>query len=303
MKKYFIKLIIFIFIISIFPTGSFGTEEYSKETGKTCKVCHINPAGGGDLTEKGENFKKSLQLKGFYKPLTTIQKIVRFIIGYLHIMTAIIWFGTIFYVHLILKPAYAVKGLPKGELLVGWVSIIVIAITGTLLTIAKVPSLNILFHTKFGILLLIKIGLFLLMATSAAIVTFVIGPRLKKIREIKIQSNKRDFNIEELAQFNGKENRPAYIAYKGNIYEVTHSKLWKDGSHLKKHHAGFDLTDMIAQAPHGEEKILSMPLVGKLIKTDKGKMSFYEKAFYFFAYMNLIFIFLIIFVISLWRWW
>jgi hypothetical protein len=29
----------------------------------------------------------------------------------------IAWFGTILYVHILLKAAYAVKGLPKGELI------------------------------------------------------------------------------------------------------------------------------------------------------------------------------------------
>ena len=42
---------------------------------------------------------------------------VRLIIGYLHLLTAIAWFGTILYVHILLKPACAAKGLPKGELI------------------------------------------------------------------------------------------------------------------------------------------------------------------------------------------
>jgi hypothetical protein len=40
------------------------------------------------------------------------------------------WFGTILYVHLLLKPAYASHGLPRGELIVGWGSIALIAVTG-----------------------------------------------------------------------------------------------------------------------------------------------------------------------------
>jgi hypothetical protein len=35
----------------------------------------------------------------------------------------------------------------------------------------------------------------------------------------------------------------------------------------------------------------------------KPEKPLYEKAFYFFAYMNLALVFIIIFVISLWRWW
>jgi predicted heme/steroid binding protein len=109
---------------------------------------------------------------------------------------------------------------------------------------------------------------------------------------------------EELQHFDGKEGRPAYFGYKGKVYDVSSSKLWKDGSHMKKHPAGNDLTDMLSTAPHGEEKILQMPVVGELlpagVKTEKPA---HEKVFYFMAYMNLIFVFLITFIVALWRWW
>jgi len=71
-----------------------------------------------------------------------MQHIVRLVVGYLHMLAAIIWFGTIMYVHILLKPAYASKGLPKGELRLGWLSMIVLLVTGTLLTIARMPNLE-----------------------------------------------------------------------------------------------------------------------------------------------------------------
>ncbi len=73
---------------------------------------------------------------------------------------------------------------------------------------------------------------------------------------------------------------------------------------MKKHPAGNDLTEMIKTAPHGEEKILQVPGVGELlpVSVTMGK-SAHEKVFYFMAYMNLIFVFLITFIIALWRWW
>jgi predicted heme/steroid binding protein len=109
---------------------------------------------------------------------------------------------------------------------------------------------------------------------------------------------------EELQHFDGKENKPAFFAYNGKVFDVSSSKLWKDGTHFKKHSAGNDLTDILKTAPHGEEKILQMPEVGKLlpIGTKVEKLA-HEKVFYFMAYMNLIFVFLITFVIALWRWW
>jgi len=57
-------------------------------------------------------------------------------------------------------------------------------------------------------------------------------------------------------------------------------------------------------APHGEDKVLAMPQIGKLLMTgEKVKQPFYMRLFYFFAYMNLILVFIITFIIALWRWW
>lgn len=299
------KVFVFIVILTIFtPLNIFATVEYARQTGKSCGVCHIDQTGGGKLTREGKAFRDELRLRGLYRPLTTTQRIVRLIIGYLHMITAVVWFGAILYVHLLLKPAYAARGLPKGELLLGWGSMAVMAVTGTLLTIARIPSFKMLFHTRFGILLTIKIVLFLIMVISATIVTFLIGPKLKKRKMEAIKSHRQDLTLEELSQFDGKEGRPAYVAYNGSIYDVTESRLWKEGAHMRKHLAGFDLTDAMKQAPHGEDKILAMPEMGKVLECrEKIKRPLYERVFYFFAYMNLVFVFLIIFVISLWRWW
>jgi mono/diheme cytochrome c family protein len=34
-----------------------ATEQYAKQTGKSCAACHQNPKGGGPLTPDGEKFK------------------------------------------------------------------------------------------------------------------------------------------------------------------------------------------------------------------------------------------------------
>lgn len=69
----------------------------------------------------------------------------------------------------------------------------------------------------------------------------------------------------ELMKYNGKDRNPAYIAYKGKIYDVSDSFLWKGGKHQVFHQAGEDLTDAIADAPHGEEMLERFPIVGILI--------------------------------------
>jgi predicted heme/steroid binding protein len=305
MTKYFL---LFFLLFSLLPCAappSFATPEYARETGLQCGDCHIDTAGGGSLTPAGSRYLADLKMKGIYRPLTTLQKMMRVIIGYIHLFTAIAWFGTILYVHILLKPAYAAKGLPKGELVLGWISIIVMAVTGTLLTIARMPSWKAFSTTRFGLLLSIKICLFLIMAATAAIVTFYIRPKMKEKMKKgggEPTKEKHDFSIEELQAFNGREGAPAYVAFKGAVYDVTESRLWKGGSHLKKHSAGRDLTDILKTAPHGEEKILAMKRIGKIRPMAEEPRSFHERLFYFLAYMNLAIVFLIVFVIALMRW-
>jgi len=257
------------------------------------------------LTKVGEDFRENLSTKGLYRSLQPFQKVFRLIIGYLHMLTAIAWFGTILYVHILLKPSYAAKGLPKGELILGWLGIIILSITGVLLTIARIPSWEMFYTTRFGILLSIKIILFMIMVTTAAIVTFVIGPKIKKQRNQILTQPKKRMTLQDLSHFDGSENRPSYIAYKAKVYDVNSSSLWKGGTHFKKHRAGSDLTDLLKTAPHEEDKVLRMPMVAELVSSEEVKVEkrLHEKVFYFMAYMNLVFVFLITFIIALWRWW
>ncbi|MBI5076729.1 MAG: CopD family protein [Nitrospirae bacterium] len=298
-----VVVLIFLSIIIFSPTSGFCTTEYAGQTGRICSDCHVDPTGGGKLTQKGESFKDDLRIKGQYRVLNPAQHVIRFIIGYLHTMTAIVWFGTIIYVHIVLKPAYAAGGLPRGELMLGWGSIIIMAVTGTLLSIARVPTWQMLFHTRFGILLTIKVILFLIMVSTAVFVTFVVGPRLRRKKQSELKQSPQDLTHDQLSPFDGKEGRPAYVAYQGTIYDVSASRLWKDGSHFRKHAAGIDMTDVLKTAPHQEDKILNMPVIGKLIQGAEKKTPLQIRIFYFFAYMNLFLIFSIVFIISLWRWW
>jgi predicted heme/steroid binding protein/uncharacterized membrane protein len=292
-------------LLLFFTTPSFATPDYARQTGFECKQCHIDVIGGGPLTPAGKSFLEDMKVNGIYRPLTTTQHYVRLTIGYLHLMAAIAWFGTIMYVHVLLKPAYASKGLPKGELRLGWLSMIVILITGVLLTVARMPSWEAFYTTRFGVLLTAKIFLFLIMLSSAIIVTVYIGPRLRrKLKSPVAAILSHGITPDQLSHFDGKEGRPAYIAYKGIVYDVSQGRLWKNGSHVMKHSAGNDLTDILKNAPHGEDKILAMPQIGMLQMTaEKPLRAFHERLFYFFAYMNLILVFVITFIIALWRWW
>ena len=74
----------------------------------------------------------------------------------------------------------------------------------------------------------------------------------------------REFSLKELKKFSGKDKNKAYIAYDGQIYDVTGSFLWKGGKHQVTHFAGRDLTEELDKAPHGVEFLKRFPVIGKL---------------------------------------
>lgn len=76
----------------------------------------------------------------------------------------------------------------------------------------------------------------------------------------------KEFSREELAQFNGENGKPVYVAHAGKVYDVSASKMWKTGSHMKRHRSGQDLTTDIQAAPHQFDVLERFPQVGVLKK-------------------------------------
>jgi predicted heme/steroid binding protein len=74
----------------------------------------------------------------------------------------------------------------------------------------------------------------------------------------------KKFTLEELAKFDGKEGRPAYVAYKGKVYDLSESWMWEDGDHQGLHEAGKDLTEDMEDAPHEDDNLSDFPVVGEL---------------------------------------
>lgn len=305
--KVVLQLFFVLFLLSLSvlmtPQLSVATEEYAKQTGLTCAACHLDPAGGGELTAAGKTFADARHAKAENPDKGAFVKGFRLVIGYIHLLTAIFWFGTILYVHLILKPAYAASGLPRGEMRVGVASMIIMGVTGSILTFYRIPSFDSLFHTRFGILLCIKICLYLVMVISALFVITVIGPRLKaKRKEPSVRDRAGALTLDDLAAYDGKEGRPAWFAFEGKVYDATQSTLWKQGVHMGRHSAGSDLTEALSLAPHGPDKVAAMTAVGELVVAGPRKAPLHERVFFFMAHMNLTIVFAIVLILALWRW-
>lgn len=75
-------------------------------------------------------------------------------------------------------------------------------------------------------------------------------------------SDERTFTLQELEQFNGKDGQPAYTVVDGVVYDVTASKMWREGLHVRKHQAGKDMSADILLAPHPRDRLERFPRVG-----------------------------------------
>jgi len=70
---------------------------------------------------------------------------------------------------------------------------------------------------------------------------------------------------QQLQENDGKNGKPAYIAYQGKVYDVSASSFWMEGDHMGTHEAGKDLTEELEMAPHREETFQKVKFVGELV--------------------------------------
>ena len=80
----------------------------------------------------------------------------------------------------------------------------------------------------------------------------------------------KTFTLDELAQFNGEEGTPAYVAVDGVVYDVSGSARWREGQHTScplGAMAGKDLSAEMEQAPSNMRSLLErMTVVGTLVQ-------------------------------------
>lgn len=78
------------------------------------------------------------------------------------------------------------------------------------------------------------------------------------------QQNQRIFTIQELAGYDGKNGKPAYVAVNGIVYDVTNNRAWAAATHFALT-AGKDYTKEFSSCHAGQQSILAtLPVVGRL---------------------------------------
>lgn len=97
-----------------------------------------------------------------------------------------------------------------------------------------------------------------------------IQPQIPPITPLPNQNsqpnNQRLFTIEELAVFDGKNGKPAYVAVNGIVYDVTNNRAWAAATHFGLV-SGKDYTQEFASCHAGQQSILTMlPVVGRLVQ-------------------------------------
>ena len=91
-----------------------------------------------------------------------------------------------------------------------------------------------------------------------------------EIQNATDKSKIKEYTLEELAEYNGK-NGKTYVAYQGQVYDVSNSDLWKNGTH-NGHNSGKDLTEEMNKSPHRPEIIKGFPVVGTLKKVNRSEI-------------------------------
>ncbi|SDY78191.1 cytochrome b5 domain-containing protein [Hymenobacter psychrophilus] len=71
------------------------------------------------------------------------------------------------------------------------------------------------------------------------------------------------FTRNQLALRNGQDRDEIWVAFRGLIYDVSRSRLWKRGNHYE-HWAGQDLTPEMTQAPHTANVFDRFAVIGQL---------------------------------------
>jgi predicted heme/steroid binding protein len=309
---FFSIVLVAIFLVIVLQGDCTATEEFARRTGKGCSFCHARP-NGGPLNPVGVAYIRN----GYRYPIperilekshrlsTPLHLTLRSILGYLHIAVASIFIGTIFYVHIFIRPSRITGGIPRGERILGLSSMATLAATGLYLTWYRMDSFASFTESHFGVLLTVKLILFALMVTLGILAVTVVNRKMRSgIGSAGSGEGGEPVTRDTLARFDGKGGRPAYILYGDMVYDVTASDKWTGGGHFRKHAAGRDLTADLGGAPHGAEVLDRIPVVAHAggAGGSRAGLSPVRKLFVAMAYVNLVIVFLILACVAWWKW-
>ena len=79
----------------------------------------------------------------------------------------------------------------------------------------------------------------------------------------KLPADLPSYTPSALALRNGQDKPDIWIAFHGLIYDVSRSRLWREGRHYE-HWAGQDLTPELKDAPHTDFVFDKFEVVGRL---------------------------------------
>lgn len=296
-----------------------ATSSFAAQTGKECAYCHVTP--GGPLTAEGQAFHDAgdrlpggsaadttTTLAGAGSatttngtepssgtpaetprtgPLLALPDWLHDLLVWAHLVAMTTWLGAIIFVHVVQTPRIAGQGIPRGYLQLAWPAIGTLGVSGVVLTLGIIPSLSTLTDGRWGLLLLAKIAVYLVLATVATFATFVVSPRLRKLAE---GSETGGEHLEHQAA--GRVT----IGYQGRVYDLSSSRLWKGGRHARRHEAWQDLTAAMGGAPHGPEVFEPFPeLSGVHARTPRP-----VRAFILMAYGNLFLVLAVLLIVAVW---
>ncbi|MCZ7663421.1 MAG: CopD family protein [Thermoleophilia bacterium] len=318
------------FLLLVAPAVQ-ATAAFSQQTGKDCAYCHVTP--GGPLTAEGQAFQDAgNQLPAndtssdtttapggggattttepgeeggpgetgtvgnggaggetSSGPILTFPRWVRVLLLWIHLVGVVAWLGAIIFVHVVQSPRIAGQGIPRGYLKLAWPSLTGVGLSGLLLTLGDVTDLGALADGRFGRILLGKIALYLILVGVATVATFVISPRLKRLADTAAGHPAK-------AHDHHREDGRITISHEGRVYDVSASKLWREGRHARRHQAWQDLTGEMANAPHGPEVLEHFPVLLGGPAATPGPV----RAFLIMAYGNLAVVFLVLLLVAAW---
>ena len=268
------------------PTS--GTTTRTTVPGGTSVSTTPGGGTGGSATGGGSSGGQGTSVGP--RPLVQLPWLVRDLLLWFHLVGVVAWLGAIIFVHVIQTPRVAGRGIPRHYLQLAWPSIGAIAVSGTLLTLNDITSFSQLTDSRWGVLLLVKVFIFLVLVSVAALATFVLSPRLRR------QADTADDGFTTVHE-RAKTAGLVTVSYEGVVYDLSASRIWRTGRHGRRHDAWTDLSGQIAEAPHGPEVLERFPVLHGAVQ----QVFPVQRVFVVFAYGNLALVLLVLLVVAFWR--